>query len=86
MSRSEAKRFEEFVKTNSELKAELMVIADKEAYLERCAHLGKIHGYQFSADDYLLWKTIGDGDTGQTGAPSRYSDMVPRGATDSTPW
>lgn len=86
MSRSEAKRFEEFIRTNSELKAELSVIADKDAYLARCVHLGKIHGYEFTADDYHLWKTIGDGNTGQPGTPSTYSDIVPRGATDTTPW
>lgn len=87
MSVAEAEKFEQFLKDSSALLSELKLIADRDKYLEKCSEVGRRNGFNFTAEDYRQWKTLGKNSTAfNGGSPSSYSDIIPAGAPDTTEW
>lgn len=87
MSVADAERFEQFLKDNSALLSELKLITDRDKYLVKCSEVGRQNGFNFTAEDYRQWKTLGKNSTAfHEGYPSSYSDIIPAGAPDTTEW
>lgn len=87
MSMADAEKFEQFLKGNSALLSELRLITDRDKYLAKCSEVGRQNGFNFTAEDYRQWKTLGKNSTGfNGGSPSSYSDIIPAGALDTTEW